>query len=93
MFLEYLLLIDDKIYGPMDCLVNGIDSLHIYGSADPLVEHCRREVNLYVNSPETLKDVIVHDGGHKVLNKFSREHLDVIEKFMMYQFNKANGLE
>jgi len=72
-FLEYLLLMDGKLYGPTESHVKGVDSLHIYGTGDPLVEHCRREFGIYTASPETIKSVIAHEGGHKVLNKFSKD--------------------
>lgn len=72
-FREYLLLMDGKLYGPDECHVKGVDSLHIYGTADPLVEHCRREYGLYKDSPDTFKSVIAHEGGHKVLNKFTKD--------------------
>ena len=83
-FLEYLLHVDDRLYGPSDCLMTGIDSLHVYGLADPLVDHCRQEVGLYNSGPQTIKNVVIHSGGHKVPNKFTSDQLDVIQKFVMY---------
>ena len=66
-------MIDNKIYGPTDYMLENIDSLHIYGKADPLFYHCHRDPLSYKDHPDVMKQIIIHDGGHKVLSKFTQE--------------------
>jgi hypothetical protein len=92
-FIEYLALLDGKLYGPTDYKVKGVDSLHIFGSADPLYEYCLREPGVYADSPDVMKQLIVHTEGHKVFHRFTKDQMTILQSFLERQLLRANGID
>ena len=72
-FNEQLILIDDHLHGPTDHFIKGVDSMHFHGVKDPLLEKCRTNPSMYIDSDQTYKVVLEHQEGHKVLKKFTND--------------------
>ncbi|TNV81519.1 hypothetical protein FGO68_gene13007 [Halteria grandinella] len=84
-FLQYLFLIDGKLYGPLDCKVQNVDSIHIFGTKDIFYDDCLRETAVYIDSPDVMKVQIVHNKGHLIYSRFTECEQKQLANFMERQ--------